>query len=443
MKEHQMKFEKAIAYLTSEQNCGPVFAFVLFFVFVILPLVSNFLFERSEYMLLLSAMATACSAAILAGWRANFIDWLLLDCRFKIKVPFGLLHASIWLGFLVFVVVVVATADSVPIVSALSGDSTTKELDLERAAFLKMREGWQVSFGYIGGIFTGVLLPYSMVSLFLAKSRFRYASFFGFLSYSQMFLQKALFLQVIIPFLYLVAQRRIWNYYGFLILILASVGILYVNTVLSRGTDDGGLSDQSRVAIVRPLDGADAVPFPTNFFSASYRPRSSADHLVWRAIAVPIFTARDALVVFDEVLDGRHLLGATSSAVAFVTGAERVNVDAEVHGYQFEDKVSGRSNATFFTEGYINFWWIGVIGYGFIAGQIFRLFRMTNDVALKALWPLFAYNIIQASLIGTMLSSGYALVLLIGLFLQVKTGEQTPAKAVGSAGSAEPANDFN
>jgi hypothetical protein len=146
--------------------------------------------------------------------------------------------------------------------------------------------------------------------------------------------------------------------------------------------------------------------------------------VTWRILSVPIFTASDALAVLDRRFDGEYLHGATSSFVAALFGMERVNYDREVHAYQWGDTLIGRSNSVFVTDAFVNFGWVGVVVFSFFVGQAFRWFALSDDEAFRSMWPLFAYNIIQASLIGSLLSSGFAILFALALFCRI-----TPSRA--------------
>ena len=268
-------------------------------------------------------------------------------------------------------------------------------------------------------------------------------------------LQKALFIQVIAPLFYLAARKLIWTYWGLVALLIGSVALVYINTVLARGVQDQAqievLLDQreqraeeitraeepttpssdatspSLPSVSPPPSDHEAAPeardelfFPPYFFRADFRPVSAAEHLAWRIVAVPIFTASDALLILDRKFDGQHLYGATSSFVSAVFGLKRVNYDAEVHGYQWGDMRVGRSNSVFITDGYVNFGWAGVIVFSFFVGQAFRWFAIFKEEAFRSMWPLFAYNVIQASLIGSLLSSGFAVLFFIALFVDIR-----------------------
>ena len=413
-----------IKQITDAKFSGPIFFFVLAVVYGVVPLYQG-LIASDPYMLKLSGIAAVACVAGLGGFYLPIIDRQFTDKAWRIPVPPMLLHAAIWIAFGVFVAVTFATADSIPLVKALQGGASLVDLDIARAEFLKTRQGWEAALGYFSGAFVGAILPYSMAVLFSSGSRFRYGAMGTFFFYAESYLQKALFLQIVIPLAYLVVQRKIWNYRGLALLLAGTLGLLYVNTILARGTDQ---FTEFETLVQTNSTAPTGVPKPParEFLSSNYKPRSNVEHLVWRAGAVPIFTARDALIVHDEQFGGRLLMGATSSFTAKLLGLERVNYDAAVHGYQWGETAIGRSNSVYLTEAFVNFGWLGVAVFSFVVGQLFRCFWKSNDFAFKAMWPLFTYNIIQASLIGSLLSSGFAVVFFIGLLLK----EQPEARVV-------------
>lgn len=364
--------------------------------------------SNDPYMWKLAGLGAIGCIAGLTGFYLPILDRQFKDGAWRLHVDTRIFHGVIWASFGVFVAVAFATAESIPLISALTGSAGLVDLDQERAAFLKMREGWEVSLGYFSGAFTGALLPYSMSALFISKSKFRFASLAVFFLYTQSFLQKALFLQMVIPLAYLVIQRKIWNYFGLAALLLATAFVLYTNSILARGVDQFSST------------GA-AVASYSEMLSESYRPKSTAEHLIWRASVVPILTARDALIVHDKEYNGALLLGSTSTLVAKLFGLERVNYDAAVHFYQFGEKEIGRANSVYLTEGFVNFGWIGVALFSLIVGQCFRCFWKSHDDAFKAMWPIFSYNLLLASLIGSMFSGGLLLLFLIALFISPTT----------------------
>lgn len=151
------------------------------------------------------------------------------------------------------------------------------------------------------------------------------------------------------------------------------------------------------------------------FFSNEYRPSGALNFLMWRALAVPVFTSADALECFVVKLDSVHLMGATSSLTAALFGLERVNFERLVFEYQWgqTETGTGSANAVFFIDAYINFGWPGVVFFSAIVGVLFRMIAKSSDQALQAVWPLFAFGLYVSGLVGNLFSSGFLLVFLL------------------------------
>lgn len=427
---------RVLRFTTEPKFSGYFFAAALFLVYGVAPLAVYWLIDGNVYMLKLGLMTCAASALIIIGFRLPFLDRLITAHRFRLPVPLSLFQMAVWGGFLLFFAVTIATADAVPLISALTGNFNAEALDVQRGAFLKTRDGWEASLGYVGGVFAGTLLPFALAMLLLHKARGRFLAMAVFIVYSLSFLQKALFIQVVTPPAYLAIRRVIWNYAGLAALLVGSAGLLYLNTMLARGVQDPDFieqvlktRDRGQIESGQRHTTGPADLFPPQFFTAQFYPASSAEHLVWRAVAVPIFTAADSIKVFEEKFEGRYLYGATSSFVAAIFRLQRVNYDAEVYASQWGSTTVGRANSVFTTEAFVNFGWPGVVLYSLLVGLAFRVFARSESEAVRSMWPLFAYNIIQASLIGTLLSSGFALLFLFALFVRFtgpnsETGEQ-------------------
>lgn len=439
-----------LRFITEPKYSGYFFAGVLLLVYGMAPLAVYQWVDGNPYMLTLGLMSCVAVLMVVVGFNLPIFDGIISDHRFRVPVPLVPFQIFVWGSFLVFFAVTVATADAVPLISALTGSFSAETLDAQRGAFLKTRQGWEASLGYVGGVYAGLLLPFALSLLFLHRMRGRFAALATFILYSLSFLQKALFIQVVTPLAYLSARRLIWNYLGFAALLIGSVGLLYFNTMLARGVQEPEAIErilaqraerQAELSADYRTTG-DAAPqrvagqlIPADFFTADFYPVSTSEHLVWRVAAVPIFTAADAIKVFDERFEGQHLYGATSSLLAVVFRLERVNYDAEVYASQWGRTEVGRANSVYVTEGYVNFGWLGVIVFSLLVGLAFRVFARSSNEAVRSMWPLFAYNIIQASLIGTLLSSGFALVFLIALFVRF-TGQSRETERVGDAVSA-------
>lgn len=307
-----------------------------------------------------------------------------------------------WGLFLAFIAVTTLTATSIPIMSAFSGASAD-DLSQQRGDFLKGREGIYSGLLYLSSFLTNTIVPYSIVLSYITRSRLRHVLALVFFIYCISFLQKALFLNLIFPLAAYFAFSRRYSDWVFTALIGGSALLLLVSVFLSLG----GEPNLSSVA-------------SGSFFSASYIPTSSLDYLVWRAFSVPTFTAIDTLIVHREWLGGSSLLGSTSSLLASITGAERVNLERMVFEYQFGSwNEIANSNTVFLLDAYVNFHWAGVIAFGLFVGLVFRWFRISRDQAFKSLWPLFAFVLFSGPLIGTLLSNGFLYMLFHALFIRV------------------------
>lgn len=429
----------ALVYITEPRRLLFLFVAVLLLVYVIVPFWLG-LSYGAPYMSSLAGVAGVGAFFVLVGFYLPITDLQFGPRRWAIAINARVFHIVVWSAFAVYCVVVFSTAKNIPILTALHGHATEVTLDQERAEFLKMRQGWEVSLAYIGGIFAGAVLPYSIASLLRHHARGRYGALAAYMLYAESFLQKALFLQVLLPVYYLVAQRKLWNFLGLIGLLLLTALLLFGNArLVQRSTlpalpqislgpsksqqateGGGGGSVAKKRAQDRSTAGGEAAFSFSDWFDAAYIPQSSLEKLVWRAVAVPVFTARDALAVFHNVFKGKLLWGSTSSFVAKVLSLNRVNYDAAIYKYEWGGRGYGRSNTAYFLEGFVNFGWFGVILFSLIVGQCFRIFQNTADDALRAMSPLFAYYVIQASLVGTMLSAGFVLVFLLALFVDVR-----------------------
>ncbi|MCP1998272.1 hypothetical protein [Nitrobacter winogradskyi] len=382
-------------------------------------------------MLWLSAMSCAAAVMIVAGFKLPLFDRLIRPHRWRIPVNERFFHASIWMLFLAFCVVTFATAYNIPIIAALKGGLSQEELDIQRGAFLKTREGWGSGLGYVSAVFVGTLLPYSLARLFWTKKPI--AGFSGlalFAAYTLSYLQKALIIQAVAPLLYLSGRRLIWNYLGLFALTAGTLGIFYANTVLAVGVKQEEKVqkkiEERRQASLKPDSRGNLVP--PNFFSSDFKHTSTKEYLVWRAVAVPIFTAADAVKVFHTKFNSKPLLGATSSPIAAIFGMKRVNYDAEVFAAQWGESNIGRSNSVYVTDGYVNFGWAGVVVFSIFVGLGFRVFALSGDEALRSMWPLFAFNVIQASFIGSLLSGGFIFLFIIAFFVNLRDDHQPESK---------------
>ncbi|MBL0936323.1 MAG: hypothetical protein IBJ07_16380 [Rhizobiaceae bacterium] len=431
-----------LKFFEAHWSAGYLVLGILLF-YALTPILVDTFLGRDTHLQLLAQLALLAAASIGIGFAIPVLDPLFRPNAPRLKISGDLVHTVIWGSFIVFAVTVVATAEHIPLFSALNG-ATAQELSDQRGNFLKTRTGWEALLNYINALYTGAILPFSLASLFLYNRGMRWIALLAFVIYCELSLEKALYLRAILPILYLTLTRRLWDYPRAVLLIIAMLGLMYANTELSRGSDQfevstaesaEGMPVQIDPMVVSAID----VP-PASFFSPYYQPTSTVDFLVWRSVAVPVFTAADALSVFESDFDNEPLMGATSTLISSVFGLERVPFEALVHGRQFggtEASYIGRSNSVFFTEAFVNFGWIGVTAFGLFIGQSLRWFRKSSDMAFRAIWPLYVLNVYQSGLIGNLFSNGFAIFFAIGLFVELTYHERASRSAPVGTSSAE------
>jgi hypothetical protein len=399
------------ARLLDTRSAMPLFVIAIFTAFAAIPRLVYHSVLPDDYFIGLSNVALVSCLAIWAGYALPLFDSRFRPNARRISIDANWFHAVVWIGFLLFLLVTFATAQNIPILSAIQGASTL-ELDAQRGAFLKGRTGLEAVLPYLGTLLVSALLPYSLVHLFIENSRLKYLFLAIFVAFSVSFLVKSLFVNAAFPLIYLLAQQRkltiprLVPVAGLVLCLLYVVSMLALGDAASKGAD---IADSQDLA---------------DFFKTTYKASGPLDFLVWRSIAVPIFTAADTLRVFAERFGSEPLWGATSSFVAAIFSLDRVTLEKFVYEYQFGWNELANANAAFFTEAFANFYWYGVVLFSMFVGQSLRWFRMSDDIAFKALWMNYCFTLYTAGLIGTVLSNGYSLIFFLALFCSLRTAKQ-------------------
>lgn len=398
--------------ITNSRFAVYLVAVALTLVYMWMPFFVNYVFLSSDYFLKLSFMTFFSVVSMFVGYYLPLFDFRFRASATRLVLSANTVHAFVWVVFLSFLFVTLYTAPAIPLVSAIFGASS-EELNAQRGAFLKGREGAEMALIYISTIFVSAFLPYSLARMFLDGYRLRYLFLLIFFAYSLSFLQKALFLNALLPLLYVASQRKKISLPVALLFFSGGVLILYLVTLLAMGE---GASSQAV--------GTGGGMLSAEFYSSKYLPASAIDHLIWRVVSVPMFTASDTLLVLEQQFNNEPLYGATSGFFSSVFSLDRVFLEKLVFEYEWGWNETANSNAVFFTEGYANFGWFGVWLYSFFVGQTFRWFRKSEDQAFKSLWLIFFLGLFTGGLIGTLLSNGYVLMFAACLFLKVKTPEK-------------------
>lgn len=380
-----------------------VFTVPTFLAYVLVPLVIADTHPAGRSLYLLAAICSIGILSMIAGYLLNLTDRQLSKGASRLNIPGNLFISIIFVLFLAFLFITFVTAPSIPLVSSLSGASAD-ELSQERGDFLKGRDGAEIALLYASTILTSSLVPYAIVLLFASQSRLRYIAAALFFLFCISFLQKALFLNLILPLIVFFAiTGRLTNSAIFLIGTFSFLMLLAASLLASGDTGLGGNLTSG------------------HYFSSTYTPTGPLDYLVWRAFSVPVFTASDALTVHADWLNNDLLLGSTSSLLASIFGLERLNFERLVFQYQFGSwNEIANANSFYLVDSYVNFGWVGVVVFGLAVGQLFRWFRTSSDLGFSCLWLLFAFVLFSSPLIGMLLSNGFLYMIFHALFVRVR-----------------------
>ncbi|MCG7506261.1 hypothetical protein [Mesorhizobium retamae] len=410
------------------------------FLYVVLPIGVYRFSHEDPYLLTLAAHSLVACVAIAVGFMTPICDSRFRPGAWRVNVDARTLHFLVWGSFVLLLATTLVTAESVPLISALKG-ATAQELSDQRAAFFKMRAGWQQALNYLNAFLTSYIMPMSFIGVMMGKSRYRVFVFFLFMAYCELIIEKILYLRVLIPTIYLIAKGWFLNIYMIPVVVFGCFVMLYLNTYLARGSEPG----QGPLVVVlnifdsqsRDLPPAsDPVQSPkgyeaqleapsggASFFAADYAPRTAFKQVLWRAFAIPVVTAADWYRVFENKYGSRPFWGATSSMVSALFGLERINFEALVHGTQWgggEESPSGRSNSFYVSEAYVNFGLPGVVVFSLFIGQALRWFYKSRDEAFRGIWLLFVFGMLTGGLIGNMFSNGLFIVFFYCLFVRVR-----------------------
>ncbi|MDN4576467.1 hypothetical protein DBB29_10810 [Pandoraea cepalis] len=392
----------ALEWIVDVRSSGMVFPLMIMIGYSLVPLVVSLAFYDYPYLLELSLLSIVSALCIFVGSITPIFDPFVSRHRRRLVLSEKGFIWPVWFAFACFAILAWATAQRIPIVAAIAGADPATLAEL-RERFLKAREGWQHSFVYINALFTGALIPYCLARMFLSRMRGRWLAVAFFFFYSISFLEKAFFLKAVIPLFYLVVVGQIRSRIRPGSLLMLMIGTVVLMAVISGAGESGVVSTGS-------------------FFTPNYVPSSPLEHVVWRSVVIPMVTAADGLRLFNAQFGGSSLDGATSSFLAGLTGQTRIPFEQLVFALQWgqNETGTGSANSVFIIESYVNFGIFGVIFFSLMAGCILRLLVRSRDVAAGACWLLFAVGLYTAGLIGTMLSNGFIVLLMIIVFVRLK-----------------------
>lgn len=384
---------------TRPENAWLIFGVMLLASYVVLPLLLSLPAYSDPAYRTLAAISSVGVAVMWWGYKltkglAFSIPKVQVDTDVFLTLVIGL--------FTGFAVLSWVTAEQIPLIAALQGaDGDT--IALLRENFLKGRGGWQSGFVYVNAILSGALLPYCIALMFLMNSRYKWLVFAFFMFYSISFMEKAFFLKAVIPVFYLLCQKAFRSRLQPSAIAVGSLLLLLAFTAVSR---IGQPALQS--------GGGD-------FWGPTYQAGNALDQLAWRIFAVPLFSAVDAIKLWETIFN-YPLGGATSSLLSSLLGLQRIEFERLVFAYEWGQNAAGTgsANSVYFTEAFVNFGWLGIITFSAAIGGLLRMFTSSRDEAFRSLCVLFCINLFTAGLIGIMFSNGFLLLFLLGLFVRMK-----------------------
>lgn len=360
------------------------FSFVI--IYAVIPLL---VFEFSSVSMSLAGLTVLSCTIYLFGYYSKS-----RRIATKRRISFEqVLNISLSIYFISFLVLFV-TADNVPLISSLRGTDPDL-LALYREDFVKNRTGIEGVFRYTYTIFGGSLVPILLVVGLDRKPKRNKVFILLYFLTSIVVLAKANFLRIGIP-LFL---RYLYHSHNKLKLFFKGLFIIVCLLIMMY-----------RLA----GDRNEVVRESGDFWSAYYFTPELPKLISWRIISIPVVTARDWLMVFENDFNGEFLYGRTSGFLAFVFQETKINFEKIIFKYQWGGE--GNSNAFYVMEAFINFGYLGVIIISFVVGKLIR-FVLTNELFGTVTVPLFVFFLFNTGFIGTMLSNGYLLLFLIFNFI--------------------------
>lgn len=310
--------------------------------------------------------------------------------------------ATVFLLFFAVQAILISTASEVPLISAIRGEDAER-LAVEREQFLKTRTGWQAPLVYANAMLAGSIVPFALAMAFVRNLQARWMLFLIFIVSCTSFLEKAFFFKALFPILVVFSTRKNAGSSKFNRLILAGTAILLTVTLLVYPRDSASQQEGQGIE---------------QYFSPQYLPSGPVDHLVWRSIGVPVFTAADSLLVFHSNYEGKNFNGSTSGLVSYLSGIEKVEFEREVFSSQWGQNITGTgsANSVYFVESFVNFGYIGVVVSSLFSGFMMRWMTSGLNPSLAALWPIFAFGLFTGGMAGLLLSNGFVIVFSLAAF---------------------------
>ncbi len=395
-------FYKLLSY-----RAQPIIFFMFFVTYYMFTPLLVYCCAPDHFMLLLAKISIVAAIGLLFGY-------IVLSRLLYIK-PVHLVNIStkkfisfIFFVFIIFLVLVITTSDNVPLFFALK-NRDVYEIALSRAHFLKARVGMERLFVYANAVLTASFLPYIILVSFVREYSFSWYVIAIPYFYSFLLLEKAFFLKFVLPFISYCSTfiHRSYNKKYLLLAVISIPLVIFTNTVIS-GFGSSSSSSSWDAKLNRKVEELKCG----SFYSAGYTVCANNgrfNFILWRMIAVPVFTARDSLALFEEKYKDNLFYGRTSTFISRLFHAQHVEFERETFNSEWGTDGSGTAsaNSVFIIEQFVNFGWLGVLLSSVLVGYMFAVLRRSTDIALASMSILLSMSLFIGGLIPTMLSSGY------------------------------------
>src|SRR4051812_835047 len=114
------------ARLLDTRSAMPLFVIAIFTAYAAIPRLLYNTVLPDEYFIDLSNVALVSCLAMWAGYALPLFDSRFRPDARRIGINANWFHGLIWTGFLLFLLITFATADNIPILSAIRGATTTE-----------------------------------------------------------------------------------------------------------------------------------------------------------------------------------------------------------------------------------------------------------------------------------------------------------------------------
>ena len=389
----------------------------------------------------------------------------------KIELPSEYVVLTISICYFAVIAYALFTSEKVAIWEALSGTSVDA-IASAREALFKNRLGWEKSLVYVNAIFSTSLMPFSLAICYIEKKSYRHVILVMFALSLLPSLEKVLILKALLPLIILgfngyFPRRRVLQMAAGAILLIAgafffskmgktdyfsqnksTISILQGQQakITMRMKSEQEIFEKGRekmtsaeIQRVNEVNGEEKIIYKTQKNII----QKQLDYYIWvetyllkynifgsgqlqyvfnRVFWIPYITAYDWLGYFYEKLEGKYLLGKTSSLLAVIMAEDKFPMELEVFKYQFGagGPQTAAANATFLVDAFVNFGWFGVAIYAGLFAFLTWIVVIQANPAMQACYYYFALQASMGGLSGVLVSNGMILLIFIAFFVKPK-----------------------